>query len=503
MNNSSNGLVRDYPPSQKPHRLSERTVERVTEMTHWESLYESAYQRGIQKIQAIKGITCAFHSVLDGFIRLTPTLLNKVFEEYPELKEDAKKGLSGVVPDEILTPADFICGLFFSLRKGSACQRMIRTKETYQWALKMFGHGQLRLGGTSANMARSLVPLGIPVNLYANPLTKELAELMGDYENLSVIVKNEHRFKLEQPKRAAIESGIFAIHWIFEYGANFEYTIDHLTVKPGRANRYIPSWNPRNNQFKMSKDFEEGFFTLTNTVSHLLFSGFHILSEQYPDGATCDDVIRPLGDFLQKVRLKAPHIRIHLEMACISTFAVRESLINWIFPHIHSVGLNETELPLLYQNLGADRSAEAVKENPGVLDYANAIHTLMSRTGVNRVHFHNLGYYLCLEKTPWNNHEDTRDALLFAAIMAAARARNGLFSSLEDIGHGLKQDVSEAGLSLVKQVADELRQPQIELTGMGTYKAMALSLIPTKVVVNPLFTVGLGDTISSGALLTE
>ncbi|MBD3267495.1 hypothetical protein GF373_12580 [bacterium] len=472
-------------------------------MTHWDSLYQNAYQRGLQKIQALDGIACAFHSVIDGIIRLTPEILDRVFASKPELIEAAKAGHNGTLPEEILTPADFICGLFYSLQKGRALQRMIRSKETYEWALETFGSGELRLGGTSANMARSLVPLGIPTIIYANPLTTDLANLFGEFENLKVITKAGDGFALQTPQEAAREDGVFAIHWILEYTAEFTYDLDGTRVQPGRANRYIPSWNPRNNQFRMDPDFREGFFTLTDSINYLLFSGFHILSEAYPDGSTCEDVIRPLSDFLQQVRRDAPHIKIHLEMACIGSATVRQAMLDHIFPYIHSAGMNETELPLLCDTLRHDCDFPSIPDDPGILDYTASIAHLMDSTGLNRVHFHNLGYYLCIEKEPWETREDTRDALLFAAIMAASRAKNGPFSSIDDIQIGLQQHYDEKGLKMVEALANEMNQPSLAQTGIGNYGEYSFVLIPSKFVQDPIFTVGLGDTISSGALLTE
>ena len=472
-------------------------------MTLWESYYQHAYTRGIEKIRQIKGIACAFHSVIDGIIRITPAELDELFRLEPELREAAKAGAQGKVPQEILSPADFIQGLFYSLSGGSALQRMIRSADTYEWALRHFDHGQLRLGGTSANMARSLAPLGLPVIIYANPLTEELAGLFGDFANLKVITKTDAGFALQPPQAAAREKGIFAIHWILEYSADFEYQLDTLVIKPGRANRYIPSWNPCNNQFKMNPDFEEGFFTVSDSISHLLFSGFHILSENYPDGSTCEDVVKPLGFFLAKVREKAPHIKIHLEMASIGSFGVREAVIQHIFPFIHSIGLNETELPVLCGNLRQQVRIPDFPAKPGVLDYAGAIAVLMRQTGIERVHFHNLGYYLCMEKNLWGTQEDTRDGLLFAAIMAAARAKNGLFSSIDDIAPGLEQPYGDASFDILEQTARRLNQPAIAENGMGMLDEFYFTLIPSRFVKNPMFTVGLGDTISAGAFLTE
>ena len=465
----------------------------------WDHLYRRAYERGRQKLAALRGVTCAFHSVMDGFIRLTPEVIHPVLERDPELKRAALEGCMGSHPLEIHSPSDFITGLFSSLSRGAALQLMIRSESVYTWALETFGPGELRLGGTSANMARSLAPLRIPVTVYANPLTRELASLFGYYPNLFVIARRGDAYVLLPPREAADESGVFAIHWVMEYAADFAMEVDGVSVAPRRANRYIPSWNPRNNQFKMSEEFAEGFLANLHRYSHLLFSGFHILSERYPDGSTCEDVVRPLGDYLGRVRAAAPELKIHLEMASIASPRVRDVLLRCVIPHVGSLGLNETELPLLLESIhpgevALDRDADAFA-------YGRALLALQDATGLARIHFHNLGYYLCF--TSGADPENVRDALLFAAILAAARARRGLFSAPGDIAAGLEEPLADIGFEQLHRLGAALHQPALLDTGLGEWNGRPFAMIPTRLVNKPLFTVGLGDTISSGAFLTE
>lgn len=469
----------------------------------WNEKYQSAYQRGLDRIHALNGVCCAFHSVIDGVIHLTPERIAPVLESDPALKAAALAGCRGETPLEIQSPADFIQGMFYGVKRGSALQRMIRSKETYEWALKTFGPGELRLGGTSANMARSLAPLEIPVTVYANPLTVELAELFGGAESMRIIAQDGDGYTLKRPIEAATERGVFAIHWIFEYDPSFELTLDGETIKPHRSNRYIPSWNPANNQFKMSPVFAEGFKARLDQYSHLLFSGFHILSETYPDGQTCEDVVRPLGEYLNEIRAQKPELKIHLEMASIASKRVRQAVIDFVLPHIDSLGLNETELPLLLENLDQDALAETLRTAPSVDEFLNACKIAIVRTGVGRVHFHNLGYYLCLEKEPWTSPQDSRDALLFAAVLAAARAQNGLFTKVEDSQAGFDAQVAALGLEQLQALADALNKPDFVETGLCEFEGLSLAAIPTRLVDKPLFTVGLGDTISAGAFLTE
>ena len=83
----------------------------------------------------------------------------------------------------------------------------------------------------------------------------------------------------------------------------------------------------------------------------------------------------------------------------------------------------------------------------------------------------------------------------------------GLVTSREemalDIIKGLEPPVSELGVESLLRLSKALEQPSILNDGIGRFEEMNLAAIPAKLVNKPLFTVGLGDTISSGAFLTE
>lgn len=467
----------------------------------WDSLYRNAYEKGVDRIRAVPGVCCAFHSVIDGLVRLTPEQIAPLLDANPSLKKAALAGCHFGAPPEIHTPEDFMQGLCCSLSRSAAMQRMIRSRETHEWIVQTFGPGEHRLGGTAGNMARSLAPLGIPVTVYANPLTTDLAELFGDFPNLSVIVRRGGQFQKIAPQKAARDSGVFAVHWIFEYSPDFSLIVDGVRIHPRRANRYIPSWNPTNNQFRMDEDFGEGFLHFLDSYSHLLFSGFHILSERYPDNTTCDDVVKPLGDYLGALRARSSKLKIHLELASIASPRIRSAVGKDIVSHVHSIGLNETELPLFLKPIDPSLNID-LHEKTSPLDYCRALSAILRATSVERIHFHNLGYYLCLERNPWTSPETSRDALLFAAIMAAARAQHGLFSRIEDIEKGLAAPASARGIQEIAQLAERLGQMQLLESGMGKFDEFHLFAIPTRLVKNPLFTVGLGDTISAGSFLT-
>ena len=171
-----------------------------------------------------------FHSTIDGLKRVVPRRDRKGPQGKPALEEEVSRRL-GTLPAEIRTPADLLVGLASSLQRGKALQLMITEEAVYRWVMDNLGYDQIRMGGTSGNMANFLAPLPLPrILVYANPLTKEQAELFADSENLFVINQDG---ELEHPHKAWRGEGIFAIHWIFEYpkGLKLKSAIRSLKVQ--------------------------------------------------------------------------------------------------------------------------------------------------------------------------------------------------------------------------------------------------------------------------------
>jgi len=445
----------------------------------WDELYKQALEKGWERLQNIPGVIAGFHSTIDGLKRVDENLITRLLKQFPELK---------TLPEEptstISKPLDLLIDLLISVREGLAYQRMIEDETTFNWVLGNIGYDHLRLGGTSANMASLLSPLPIKkILVYANPLTKDLAELFPQRNNLFILTEREGKPVLLSPRNAWQEEGIFAIHWILEYERGLRVKLNDNTFESPRANRFIAAWNPINSRLKISEEFKKDIFLLDERFSHLLVSGFHILLEKYPEGKTCRDFIIPVASFVREMKEKMK-LKVHYEFASIGSSIIRKDVINYMLPVVDSLGCNEIELLTLLTDLGEVSLARSVKDTSFSLDYLIlGLLEIMKRTTLKRVQLHTLGHYIVLTRE--ENVIEERDALLFAAILAATRSLLGRYEFREDLYQGLQV-------------------PTITLTGYeGIRKIDSYNLIvvPTKVVSNPKLTVGLGDIISSSGFL--
>lgn len=463
----------------------------------WNEIYKQYLPQGFAAIGEAKGVVVGIHSVIDGLVRFNPAKVAAAVNADPELVAAALDA-SADVPAEINSRRDFIAGLFSSFRRGKALQLMIRDEDTFQWALDTLGYDYLRMGGTSGNMANSLSPLGFPMVVYANPLTTELAELFVKQPNLKVLAADG---ELKSPVAAAVGQGIRALHLIVEYSTGDAVTIGGQTITTPRANRYIAAWNPVNNRLQIDPVWQRNFLEKAGNFSHFVVSGFHILSERYPDGTNYNNYLMPVGDYLALVRQRHPQLRLHYEFASIASAAIRRGIIDHILPRVHSLGLNEVELSAVLRNVGADAKAAAVEKEEGVAAVMEGLDAIMRHTGLQRIQLHDLGYYLTFTQPDYASQDVTRTGLVLAATLAASRTASGKVGNRQEIEQGLSFDYTDRGLQRGEQIAEFINDPSFASTGMGHWNGWQVTYLPTRVVPKPVLTVGLGDLISASAFV--
>lgn len=456
---------------------------------HWNNIYTSTIEEAVDRIGKIPGVVLGFHSTIDGLKRIEPVKVETALKEHAPKEQ---------LPIEINDPADLMTGMLHGLIPGKALQLMIRNENTFRWLMEAFGYDELRMGGTSGNMANALSPLNFQkILVYANPLTKEQAQLFNDDENLLVLKQDaDGSFQLHHPHQAWEGEGIKALHWILEYPQGVEITTAQGTITTPRANRYIAAWNPVNNKLQITETFKQGLLATGDQFSHFIVSGFHILSETYPDGSTYLDCLRPVADFLRELRQAHPHLKLHYEFASIASSKIRKGILTEIIPLVDSLGLNEVELVALLKDLDAADLASRIQEHNRIGEVlAGTVH-LMKKLNINRIQLHDLGYYLCLTKPGFVTPSRTRQGLVLAATLAAARTKMGRISGPQDIFTGLEVPLSQEGLDRLAELA-ELCGESLAKEGTTTYEGFDLAYLPTKVVERPVLTVGLGDLISS------
>lgn len=470
-------------------------------MSGWETQYQEAWGRFPARLAATKGVVVGFHSVVDGLQRVKPEWLDPLLGDSELMGEVASR--AGEVPLALESPADLMVGLLDSMRAGKALQRMIRREEVFRWAEQAIGYERPRLGGTSGNMANSLAPLGLPILVYAYPLSRQLADLFVPLPNLTVLAEEGGEIRRLTPREVEAPETINALHLIAEYPKGYRVQGGGEDFETPRANRFIAGWNPTNSQLRIDPVFRKGLLAQAHNFSHFIISGFHILAETYADGTTYKECLLPVADFCRELKARNPQLKLHYEFASIGSPLIRKGILDWILPVVDSLGLNEVELAALLGDAGEHDLVTRLKAEESPAAYLEGVRVILERGGLRRVQLHNLGYYLTLSRPGYSEPADARDALLLAAVLAAARTASGRTGSPAEMAAGLREPLAAPGLKALDTLAGVTGEERFVETGIGQYAGHQLVCVPTRLVANPVLTVGLGDLISATAFVFD
>jgi ADP-dependent phosphofructokinase/glucokinase len=97
----------------------------------------------------------------------------------------------------------------------------------------------------------------------------------------------------------------------------------------------------------------------------------------------------------------------------------------------------------------------------------------------------------------------TRESLIFAAVLAAARTASGHTGPFDEMTAGLNEPIAAAGLKALADLSAYTGDAGLQETGIGSWRGYRLVCVPTRLVANPVLTVGLGDLISSTAFVFD
>ena len=447
----------------------------------WDALYASAFERVKAKIGEVGGVLLAYNTNIDAIHYL----------ESGDLEERIRKaGLDEVLkyseelPERIKSVPQLLGSILWSVKRGKAAELFIESCPV-RFYMKRWGWNELRMGGQVGIMANLLGGVyGVPVIAHVPQVSRLQASLFKEGPiYVPKVVDGE--VKLVHPREFGGEEES-CLHYIYEFPRGFKV----LDFEAPRENRFIGAADDYNTTLFIRDEFRENFEEIASRGELAIISGLQALTEE--NYSEPFETIRANLDVLGEKNIPA-----HLEFAFTPDETVRKAILD-LLPKFWSVGLNEVELASIMEVMGEKELAEKLLANDPVdpIAVTEAMLKLAERTGVKRIHFHTYGYYLAL--TSYKG-EFVRDALLFAALAAAAKAKLGDVPSINEVVNAMDVPVNER----VKPVEEALVREYGMAKGIAEVDGYQLAFIPTKIVAKPKSTVGIGDTISSSAFVGE
>ncbi len=447
----------------------------------WDALYSRALERAKDALPRTKGVLLAYNTNVDAIKYLNPRDLEDRIEK---AGKDEVFRYSEELPEKITQIPHLLGGILWSIRHGKAAELFVESCPV-RFYMKRWGWNELRMGGQVGIMANLLGGVyGIPVIAHVPQISKLQASLFKDGP-IYVPKADGGELRFIHPREFNGDEESLT-HYIYEFPRGFEV----FGIKAPRENRFIGSADDYNPNLYIRSEFRENFEKIAERTELAIISGLQALTrENYAE--PFEEVERHLDILNEK------GIPVHLEFAFTPDETVRKKLVE-ILGKFTSVGLNEVELASVIEVLGEKELARQLIAHDPVdpIAVVKAMERLAEITGVRRIHFHTYGYYLAL--TSYTG-EHVRDSLLFAALAAAAKAKLGDVRNLDDVDKALDVPVNEKALDVERRLKEEFGLRK----GIAKLDTGQLSFVPTKIVAKPKSTVGIGDTISSSAFVSE
>lgn len=478
----------------------------IMELEHWEKNHSEAYSDICKSLKNIRGIFVAYNSNIDAIKHIEKDDFDKLLKNV-NLENVKHRSMS--FPRVIKDPDDLMARLVIAMRDGKAAEVPTYSTDVHEWLTNHIDFDNAYMGGQAGIISNFLANIDIKnIVTYVPWLSKEQAEYFTNSKNLLYPVVENSKLTFKHPINAYNPEYEPKVNWIMEFSKGLEVQYGEEEFVVPRDDRLILSSRPTWLRIDMSKELYEQLPELGKNVDGAILSGYQMIKENYEDGSTYHDYVKKSVDAIKRLKDGNPDIRIHVEFTSIQDKFIRERILKDIVSqHVHSLGLDTIEVANALNVLDYEELAYAVinKTEKGISALYEGAVRLLYELELERVHVHSLGYFICVVK---NTHpvdiEDHRNALLFASTASAAKAKIGNIKSVDDIKTGLETPVSDKGYNHLQELAKYLEKEGICLTkecekGYIRTPYHDVIIIPTKVVENPVATVGIGDIISASA----
>lgn len=431
----------------------------------------------------------AYNTNVDAIVYLRGETVQRLIDEFGA---GAVRRRMEEFPRQIEEPIDFVARLIHALKTGKPMAVPLVNEGLQVWFDSRFKYDVERIGGQAGIIANLLANLDFrKVIVYTPHLARKQAEMFVDRPNLFYPVVDSGRLVLKHPHEAYREGDPIKVNRIFEFRAGTTFKLGNETITVPFSGRFIVSARFEGIRIYTEPELKPFLPEIGLQVDGAILSGYQGIRLRYSDGKDANHYLREAKkDILLLKREK--EVKVHLEFASIQSRELRKKVIYNIFPLVDSVGMDESEIAYVLSALGYSKLAERIFTYNRIEDTVLGGKILIDEMNLEVLQIHTIYYlmYITHVDNPLGENE-LRQSLELATTLAAARASLGGVHSPEDFRVGLSVPYNERGEYVKLRFEEAKRRLRTR-----EYKVI---IIPTRLVKNPVSTVGLGDTISTGA----
>ena len=444
----------------------------------------------------------AFNTNIDAIVHLTPELLSHAIQKSGANLALEEHQASEELPDSVKSPTDFLRVIRSQLSEGKSCHIVVE-QDVLPWISEVFCECTESMGGQAGIIANQMAALQATSVAYTRLLPPEQARLFDERVMMPTVINDD--LSLLPIQEAARPDDEVKINWIFEYPKDVTYQFGSQQITTVRANRVILATRPRGAVMAFSPELTRHLPALGRMIDVAFMAGYHYANPEDNDGRDFPSYLEYIRQSLIDLTRLNPSLRIHYEYVPLRHEELESDLLRCVCAQVNSFGINENEIRRALRKLGYERLADDIEASERAYTLYRGALTLLRELGLDRVHLHNLGYYVIVLRKPYFvSVDDVIDASLYASALNALKAKHGGFPSASAMPAGVELELSEIGFTQLERFAREMTGKARQL-GPAAWEQddHCVLVTPAHVVPNPGSTVGMGDTISSTSYAME
>lgn len=465
----------------------------------WEHLSRGCLQNARDRLAACESVLGGFNLLLDRVKQLRPKELEQLIRETGiDLRACCKTPKQH---SAIRNRHDLVELLVACIASGDSKEVPVGNRDVCEWLNNKWAKScELRLGGQPAHMALAACALVPKIILAGWPTPACFAEMMPpNIDNIYLVVSQRDETQMKSVRECQSLPGHDYAEWAIDFPEGLEVSIGSYKLRSPRAGKFIANWFPRGEW--MSPGTGERLQRTGIQATHAFLSGCQSLCPDEDTEGLWRGQVSEFAATIRGLRDEPGCQAVHYEMGTIHSEPLLGKLVKELLPQVDSVGCNEIELAQILNAVGEEDMASRISAKMSIVDVYHGAYYLVKRYGLRRIHVHTWDFHVSVSQNK-DNHFIERDALLFGAVMGAAKTYTELDIQDIHITRGLEIPFSKDGLSQVEELH---KKPEAVGTcvGDGTFKTddALVCIVPGRVKEGLDSTVGLGDTLSSMAFL--
>lgn len=359
------------------------------------------------------------------------------------------------------------------------------------------------LGGQAGIIANQMAALQAKSVVYTSLLSPQQAQLF-DRTVLTPVV-SDGQLELVPVRQAARTNEHVKVNWIFEYGKGVDFRFGNRIITTPRANRVIMATRPKDAVMAFGDGFDKHLPALGEKVDVAFMAGYHYAAPEGNGDRDFASYMAYTKHSLWQFARRNPYLRIHYEYVPAKHEDLEPTVLRTVNEMMNSFGINENEIRRVLCQLGYPALADSIEECERAFTLYEGALALLRELQVDRIHVHNLGYYVLVLRKPYPvSMQDVLDASLYASTVNATKARRGGYPSVASLVETVEMPLSEVGYAQLDSFANEVREQAHQVAeGIWDFDDHYAVVVPAHVCANPVSTVGMGDTISSVSYAME